>query len=96
MAIVRLDGQAIKIRAIYDDSINGGVYFEADLVHGGKPIELQRNRWTDARLEYKRHRASPLGLTQTPATEHRDARTRVWQVLVFWYLWPLLNLPGPG
>jgi hypothetical protein len=58
--IARLDGSAITINAIYNDKINGGVYFDAELVHDGQPIELRRNRWTDALLEYERQPALPL------------------------------------
>ena len=42
------------------DKTNGSVFFNADLDHGGKSIELQRNRWTDALLDYQRCRALPL------------------------------------
>ena len=58
--VARLDGRSIIIREIYNDKINGGVFFDAELVHEGEQITLQRNRWTGALLAYKRHRATTL------------------------------------
>jgi len=52
--VARLDGQAIKITSVYNDTINGGTFFDAVFVRDTEQIDLRKARWNDVILSYPR------------------------------------------